>query len=423
MKKVSIIMLNRDKLEALTKLRKLGLVHLETVTGNSEKLSSLKEAQANAIQALSVLSEIKVKKSKKNVPTLNEDEAKKKCAEIVGLVSEKKSLLERISQDYLELDRFASWGKIDPKDFEYLTSKGINLSLYEIPGDKYQNIPESVQTILVGKGKKSTRFLLLASDENAKESLPQEAFEVTLPAKSSDGFVEEIKNDKARIVKIDEELAQNVCYISSIKELQKSLDKEVEFENVYSGMNVTDDGKETDLAWISGFIPGDGLASLQELAKENNWAITSGDIETEDDPPTKLKNNKLVSLIYPLTDFLGTVPGYREFDISGWFLLFFAIFFGMIFGDAGYGLIMFVAALILIIKSKAQGKSSPMLGLLVLLSLSTVAWGTITCTWFGLSVDQIPDVLKNLSLPPLSSAFKDRYDGVQSLLTTDQNLQ
>ena len=42
-----------------------------------------------------------------------------------------------------------------------------------------------------------------------------------------------------------------------------------------------------------GHVSGDGLASLQQLAKENNWAITFGDIETEDDPPTKLKNNKL----------------------------------------------------------------------------------------------------------------------------------
>ena len=71
-------------------------------------------------------------------------------------------------------------------------------------------------------------------------------------------------------------------------------------------------------------------------------------------------------MVYPLTDFLGTVPGYNEYDISGWFLLFFSIFFGMIFGDGGYGLLVTIVALILMIKNKAAKKaSSPFIGLML----------------------------------------------------------
>ena len=68
--------------------------------------------------------------------------------------------------------------------------------------------------------------------------------------------------------------------------------------------------------------------------------LLAEDPTEEDDAPTKLQNNKFVSLVYPLTDFLGSVPGYFEPDISGWFLAFIMIFVGIIFGDGGYGLLI-----------------------------------------------------------------------------------
>jgi V/A-type H+-transporting ATPase subunit I len=47
-------------------------------------------------------------------------------------------------------------------------------------------------------------------------------------------------------------------------------------------------------------------------------------------------------LISPVFKVIEVVPGYRELDISLWFLLFFSVFFGMLIGDAGYGLIYLV---------------------------------------------------------------------------------
>ena len=44
----------------------------------------------------------------------------------------------------------------------------------------------------------------------------------------------------------------------------------------------------------------------------------------------------------PIFDFIGVRPGYREFDVSSWFLIFMTIFFAMIFGDGGYGRPAFV---------------------------------------------------------------------------------
>ena len=190
-------------------------------------------------------------------------------------------------------------------------------------------------------------------------------------------------------------------------------------------------GIEEKLSWITGFVPVDSMAKFESFAKEQKWAYAASDPAEDDNVPTKLKNNKLVSLIYPLTDFLGTVPGYHEYDISGWFLAFFTIFFGMIFGDGGYGALVTAVALIFILKSVFGGKKvPPMLSLVLLLGVATMVWGAVTCTWFGLQPEQLPEWIVALSVPPISNAYADvqwipfwTSDASAGTLGTAQNLQ
>ena len=52
MMKVSLVLLNKEKEEALKALRKIGLVHLEKVEGASEKLSAFKEYTNNVDRIL-----------------------------------------------------------------------------------------------------------------------------------------------------------------------------------------------------------------------------------------------------------------------------------------------------------------------------------------------------------------------------------
>jgi len=426
MKRVSIVILEREKLEALTKLRKLGLVHLDPVEGAGEKLAALKENNSAAVQALSVLTELKTPKntSPAAVRELSGSGYVEKCAEIISLAEQKKNLFEEIASDAAELERFEKWGSVNPADLAYLAGKGIPLVMYEIPAGKYSSIDSSVDTILVNSGKKDARFLLLSKGSERPSALPPEAFEVPVPRCSTAELEAEIEAAKIRISGIEKELADNTVYIRQLRAYKAGLEKEIEFENVYSGMARENSDTDTALAWITGYVPADSFTDLSTAVGKYGWAMASDDPAPEDDPPTKLHNNKFVSLIYPLTDFLGTVPGYREFDISGWFLLFFAIFFGMIFGDGGYGLLIVLGVLALIFKTKKSGKPvHPALGLFLLLGLAAVVWGTVTCTWFGLTMAQIPDWLKALSIPPFSNAYTGMYDGVHTLLTTDQSLQ
>ena len=432
MKKVSLVVLNKERKDALLQLKKVGVVHLEQIDGSSEQLSLYKEASNNAVAANAILSDIKVAKKKSfssTVKTLSNDEVVAKCKHVIDISDKKKKLLEEIASDAAEIERFANWGQVDIEDFAFLKEKGISFKMYEIPEDKYGLIDEKLTTICVNRIKKIVRFLLIDASEDRPEGLPPEAFEVPMPVLSTKDLAKRVEDNEAEISKIEEELKSETVYISQIQDFKSNLESDIQFETIYSGMGQENSGKTTDLAWLTGYVPVDSFDKLKDCVTKNSWAMAASDPTEEDNVPTKLKNNKFVSLIYPLTDFLGTVPGYHEYDISGWFLLFFCVFFGMIFGDGGYGLLVTIASLVLVLKSLFQKKSvSPLMGLLLLLGLSTVAWGTVTCTWFGLKPEQLPAWLTSLSITPISNAAGSDYRlylpwNTEVGLTTGQNLQ
>ncbi len=432
MKKVSVVLLNKEKEEALKALRKIGLVHLEKIDGASEKLTAFKEYSNNAMLTEAILGEIKLPKQKKgSEPKLSDEKVISLCAEVVAKSERKKQLMEEISADTTELDRFAAWGEVSNEDLDFLTEKGIALKLYEINAEKYSLIDPDIETILVNNDKKTVRFLIVNAGEGRPEKLLPEAFEVPLPRISTKLLQEEILKDEKELDQIQAFYAENAKYIPAISAFKKALESDIEFENVNSGMGCEKEGTENDLAWISGYVPTADLEDFKRCCSANEWALAYADPEDEDaEVPTKLKNNKFVSLIYPLTDFLGTVPGYHEFDISGWFLLFFTIFFAMIFGDGGYGALVAVVILFLMLKTKLSGKKVPAaFGLFLLVSLATVVWGAVTCTWFGIPSDMLPEWLTGLSIPYISGAYADKLWNVPWIsdpsigLTKDQNLQ
>lgn len=429
MKKVSLVVLNSERKDALEKLKKIGVMHLETLEGSGEQLAKFKEESANAQNACAILSEIKLPKKSSKPAGISGKEISEKCAEVIALSEKKKKLLEEIANDALELDRFKDWGDVNLADFEYLKGKGISFRMFEIPEAKYGEIDDKTVTIAAGRTKKIVRFLLVNGGDERPESFPPEAFEVPFPSVSTEEIRKRIEDDRSEISLIEKKIAEEAVFVPQIESYRKVLENDIQFETVYSGMGKEDGGKAGDLAWLSGFVPEDSLKGFTDSCKANSWAYALADPSEDDNVPTKLKNNRLVSLIYPLTDFLGTVPGYHEYDISGWFLLFFTVFFGMIFGDGGYGLLVLFAGIIMALKNAKKGGSA-MAGLMIILGLSTVVWGGVTCTWFGLSPEQLPAWLTGLSVPPLSNAYPDvtwlpfwSDDISKGTLTSAQNLQ
>ncbi len=433
MKKVSLIIMGDKKSDTLKKLRKLGILHIEAVEGSGKKLEELKERISLLESALFSISE---KKNKKTQPqSIDVSKVTGLAKEIVALEDEKKLCSAQKIALTAELDRLAGWGELDPEKLDILAEKGIDISLYEAPKAEYDKLDENVRTLPLQKTKNSVKFLLIKSGlEGENEIIDSlKSFRLEMPSESTAQIKQKSEAINERIAEIDSKIASYAGYADSVKKAITACEKEIEFEIYATGMaseSLSENGKsDVSVAYFTGYVEEENLQQLQKEAKENSWGLLVEEPTQDDNVPTKLKNNKFVSLIYPLTDFLGTVPGYFEYDISGWFLGFILIFFGIIFGDGGYGILISAVTGILIAKSVAAKKKVPPAFLLIgLFGLSTIVWGTLTCTWFGLSPEQIPEWLQKLSIPVISNVYTDRiwyppWTNGEYGLTTAQNLQ
>ena len=432
MKKVSLIVLDSERKNALKKLRRLGLLHIEIKEGKGSRLLELKEQIASLEKGRFAVAD-KVTKGmvQKEADT---QEALTIAEKIDFLQEEQKKYYADISAYRTELERIKAWGNLDPGEIAFLAEKGIVLSLHEMIPSEYEKLGDSAKTIVLQRTKDIVRFLLLyngMAGEEDKNALEHSRFK--LPDISTKEIKEKLEEAGKQLQSIKEELAAFAAYTESLERAIAGLKKEVEFETYASGMGEEDlsedSPRKVSVAYLVGFLPAEDLGKLQTMARENAWGLLAEDPTEEDDAPTKLQNNKFVSLVYPLTDFLGSVPGYFEPDISGWFLAFIMIFVGIIFGDGGYGLLICGIAAAMMIKNRKEKQAiAPIAWLLLLFGAVTVVWGTVTCSWFGLAPEVLPEWLRKLSVPVLSNVYSDKiwypfWTGGEAGLTTSQNVQ
>jgi len=183
--------------------------------------------------------------------------------------------------------------------------------------------------------------------------------------------------------------------------------------------------KEARFSYLQGFCPVDKLDDITTLSKSTGFGYLIEEPTDTDDVPTLVRNPKWIRIIQPVFQFMNTVPGYKEFDISPWFLMFFSLFFAMLIGDAGYGCVFAVITFLAQRKFKKIPRE-PFI-LLYVLSFATTIWGILTGTWFGTSHTAYINTSTNsmiyfcfiigavqLTLAHLITAFK-RINSFQSL--------
>jgi V/A-type H+-transporting ATPase subunit I len=158
---------------------------------------------------------------------------------------------------------------------------------------------------------------------------------------------------------------------------------------------------EEQLSHLVGYIPAKRADALKRAAAENGWALLI-DEPAEDDPvPTLVENPRWIRIIRPMFSLMETTPGYREFDISFLFLLFFSLFFAMLIGDAGYGIVLF--ALTLVARLAMPKRPGGVFSLLFVLSGATIVWGALSGTWFGVEALASNPILSRIVIPQIAS--------------------
>lgn len=139
---------------------------------------------------------------------------------------------------------------------------------------------------------------------------------------------------------------------------------------------------------VQGWAPRDAVPRMTEFARQHGLAVSIDEPTPEDHPPTLLSNPE------PLAGGEGTVtfymtPGYHTWDPSIVVFFSFAVFFAMIFSDAGYGLVL---GMVLTCAWRKLGRTRTgvrMRNLFLALVLASVGYGVMVGSYFGVSADQM----------------------------------
>ncbi len=389
MKMVHVVTTVSHKKEMLEGLRSLGLLHLAEKKSADSAVSERTASLAKLMTKLQEYLPEKKDERKTAVQPLTPEAFEKLWAEACTAAERKEALSQKITEDTAELERILPWGSFSPKAVRELQTLGYELHFYRVdPG-----VLEAV------RADEYIRMICLASVEKASAiavfgALPPDfpANEFILPEKGT----EELSQELIRCRK-EQEDCDRILRAAALQEdsfRQKLL--EAQNAETFSAAGETAENDDT-LVWISGYIPEADLDRFREGARAARWAYAIEEVTAEDEHiPTKLRYNRVSRLIKPLYDMLGILPGYYETDISTWFFLFFALFFAMIIGDGGYGLLFLLGTAFMIGKS---GRVTTTSFLLLVLSVSTILWGAVTGTWFGMESAMKLPFLRALVLP------------------------
>ncbi len=398
MKKISVIVLENRRRESLRALRKAGVMHITDTSGRSQTCDDLATQRERLEEVMTKLIDVRSSYKKEHVPSaeltqvLEPDEFAEVHARALYLIEQEKEKSENIQKLRLQYDRLSVWGDFNPEDITELRASHIHLDFMLIHHKELAKMSEDINYIVLRKiGKLS---LVAAIDCEHREIAGAQWLE--LPQYSLSRIHTMISEMENQLDAHLRELLELSAYIPHYKRQLAALSQNLKFESIYASMDTMD-----RVAWISGYIPHDKLSVFTQTAQEQSWAYAVDDPGEEDEPPTLIRNKRWVSIISVVFDIMGTVPGYREFDISMWFLMFFSLFFAMIIGDAAYGLIFLGLGLFVHRKTR---KASNAVVLIYVLSIATIVWGALTGTWFGSKavLEALP-FLQKLVVPNLAN--------------------
>ncbi|MCL2389608.1 MAG: hypothetical protein FWC85_04425, partial [Elusimicrobia bacterium] len=263
----------------------------------------------------------------------------------------------------------------------------------------FKSLPAGINYIVLKRTKALVYVVVLGGVEVSGES-PVELGKYSLSALAAQdsAIQKELKN-------IEICFSELCPHESSLEKDLAVLAEQIEFQTASEDMRTLENvPAQSAVSWISGFVPIGKVDLLKDTAVKNGWALMLSDPAPTDFPPTQLQNGTVARIIQPLFSFLGTLPAYREFDISLSYLIFFGIFFAMILGDAGYGVVIMLLALGGGLSYKKKNGAFPDLAkLLLFLSFTTIAWGAVTGSWFMVSHTSLPAFLRVLILPPFNN--------------------
>lgn len=143
---------------------------------------------------------------------------------------------------------------------------------------------------------------------------------------------------------------------------------------------------KTDSAFVmEGWIPESDATEITDELKEScpDTVVQLLAPEQKDAPPTLVVSNKIVEPYESVTNMYSP-PKYREIDPNPVMSIFFCLFFGLMVGDAAYGVILAAVGLALGLCGKFHGETRRLLLLIGMGGVAAIFWGVLFGSYFAI---------------------------------------
>lgn len=373
MAKVYIITEAAQRGPALDALADLSVVHLAPVDPASAAASETTLAAIdNLNRAMQVLSQIEPAGPAPEIPALHA------AAEVLRIERESAEGNSRLTALHRQIQQLGIWGDTRLGQFEQLRDSGIRVSFVSVPVDQFAEIrADCTEVVAELPGK---RVMVAVAQREGEALLPESADEVPLPQRDRPSLRAEAADIDRALQAGARRLAQLAHLVGDMRREHAKFQQQACFTVAECGGLTTD-----DLFAVQGWVPEDRAKSLSSNLSAAGVDAGVRVLPPADDetPPTLIRYPKWSLPIKGLFDMLGTLPGYREIDVGGFFMIALPIFAAMLIGDAGYGL-LFILVPALTYRKAVAAAGKPGVHLLMVMGMTTIVWGLLTGVFFGI---------------------------------------
>ncbi len=358
MEKVRLIGLNRYKNKIIDDLHDLNIVQIETVNAEIAKIFNSPISNENYKVLADYLSrykgylsilpgrEVKNKRYFNSISELMEIINKTPISpELQDLRDREEKLQSKIKENeenLIILNSISSF-KDDLSLLNNAYMEGfIADDINDIKTDYTTFIPSGSNTIVIITRSNESEFLSkISSTQHHITKIPDFLGTVDENISKINENNTSMKHELDEIKKRTDEIA-DVDY-EVFAQIVEQLEIYVKEEEVLSNIASSDEAFA-----LEGWIPASDYDKIKNvLEADTDSSIFMQKLETKEDPPTKMNNPKHLRIFEFFIRFY-SLPEEYEFDPTIIFALVFPVFFGLMVGDAGYGLVILLMSLFII---------------------------------------------------------------------------
>ncbi len=388
MHKFSFLVFHQDYQDFLDNVRKIGVVHL---IEKQEDVSDEVREQYDLIKEIqSVVKQLSKRDVGENGGS-NKADGKKAFEDVSNLFNKLEEKFQQLVLLQKEISQVRPWGDFSKEILKKLAGEDLHVKFFSVPASRfadewYQKHPIEV----IGHHAGQVYFVLIQKGDeepviDAEEIRPPER-----PLSELMHYQKELKEDLKAINKeLDGHAAKS---LEAIKHYGYQVKESVDFKKAVEN---TDKQADDKVMMLEGWVPDEKKEGLIAYLEKNNILYVAQKAREKDQAPILLKNKKFAKKFEMLGD-LYSLPRYNELDMTPFFAPFYMLFFGFCLGDAGYGILMGIAALVL--KKKVRKELKQIMGLIFYLGVSTFVFGIVSGVFFGIPLYETSlPVYKNLA--------------------------